>query len=144
MRLETAERFCAYVHGALVYAHGKTSVTTTAAQALACGSGVCQDYAHLMIALCRAVGLPVRYVSGHLLGEGGTHAWVEVVVAGSPGRPRGGVGPVQRPAGREGIRDRGHRPRLRRRGANLGHVYGDGARNADHDQAGWRSPGRLS
>ena len=69
--LETAERFCAYVHGALVYAHDKTSVTTTAAQALACGSGVCQDSAHLMIALCRAAGLPVRYVSGHLLGEGG-------------------------------------------------------------------------
>jgi transglutaminase-like putative cysteine protease len=78
--LETAERFCAYVHGALAYAHDKTSVTTTAAQALAGGSGVCQDSAHLMIALCRAAGLPVRYVSGHLLGEGGTHAWVEIVV----------------------------------------------------------------
>ena len=34
-----------------------------------------------MIALCRAIGLPARYVSGHLLGEGGTHAWVEVIVA---------------------------------------------------------------
>ena len=78
--LETAERFCAYVHGALAYSHDTTSVTTTAAQALAGGSGVCQDSAHLMIALCRAAGLPVRYVSGHLLGEGGTHAWVEVVV----------------------------------------------------------------
>jgi transglutaminase-like putative cysteine protease len=79
--LETAERFCAYVHGALTYAHGATSVTTTAAEALAGGSGVCQDSAHLMIALCRAAGLPARYVSGHLLGEGATHAWVEVVVA---------------------------------------------------------------
>jgi transglutaminase-like putative cysteine protease len=79
--LQTAERFCAYVHGALAYAHGATSVTTTAAEALAGGSGVCQDSAHLMIALCRAAGLPARYVSGHLLGEGGTHAWVEVVVA---------------------------------------------------------------
>jgi transglutaminase-like putative cysteine protease len=79
--LETAERFCTYVHGALAYAHGATSVTTTAAEALAGGSGVCQDSAHLMIALCRAAGLPARYVSGHLLGEGGTHAWVEVVVA---------------------------------------------------------------
>ncbi len=78
--LETAERFCAYVHGALVYSRDRTSVTTTAAQALAGGSGVCQDSAHLMIALCRAAGLPVRYVSGHLLGEGGTHAWVEVIV----------------------------------------------------------------
>ena len=79
--LETAEHFCAYVHSTLSYAHGATSVTTTAAEALAGGSGVCQDSAHLMIALCRAAGLPARYVSGHLLGEGGTHAWVEVVVA---------------------------------------------------------------
>jgi transglutaminase-like putative cysteine protease len=33
-----------------------------------------------MLALCRACGLPARYVSGHLIGEGGTHAWVEVVL----------------------------------------------------------------
>ena len=33
-----------------------------------------------MLALCRACGLPARYVSGHLLGQGGTHAWVEVVL----------------------------------------------------------------
>ena len=33
-----------------------------------------------MVALCRLCGLPARYVSGHLLGEGGTHAWVEVLV----------------------------------------------------------------
>ena len=42
--------------------------------------GVCQDYAHVMLALCRLRGLPARYVSGHLLGEGGTHAWVEVLL----------------------------------------------------------------
>ena len=53
---------------------------TTAAQALAAGHGVCQDYAHLMLALCRLLGIPARYVSGHLVGEGGgTHAWVEVL-----------------------------------------------------------------
>jgi transglutaminase-like putative cysteine protease len=80
-RLATAERFCVYVHEAIKYAHGTTSVATTAAEALAGGSGVCQDTAHVMIALCRVAGLPARYVSGHLLGEGGTHAWVEVVVA---------------------------------------------------------------
>jgi transglutaminase-like putative cysteine protease len=34
-----------------------------------------------MVALCHLLGLPARYVSGHLLGQGGTHAWVEVVVA---------------------------------------------------------------
>jgi transglutaminase-like putative cysteine protease len=79
--LDTADRFCAYVHEAISYAHGVTSVATTAAEALAGGQGVCQDAAHVMIALCRAIGLPARYVSGHLLGEGGTHAWVEVIVA---------------------------------------------------------------
>ena len=79
--LDTADRFCAYVHEAISYAHGVTSVITTAAEALAGGQGVCQDAAHVMIALCRAIGLPARYVSGHLLGEGGTHAWVEVIVA---------------------------------------------------------------
>jgi transglutaminase-like putative cysteine protease len=79
--LATADRFCAFVHEAIRYAYGVTSVATTAAEALASGQGVCQDAAHVMIALCRAIGLPARYVSGHLLGEGGTHAWVEVVVA---------------------------------------------------------------
>jgi transglutaminase-like putative cysteine protease len=84
-RLATAERFCAYVHEAISYAHGVTSVATTAAEALAGGRGVCQDSAHVMIALCRAAGLPARYISGHLLGEGGTHAWVEVIVADAAG-----------------------------------------------------------
>ena len=49
--------------------------------ALAGGKGVCQDYAHVMLSLCRVVGVPARYVSGHLVGEGGSHAWVEVVVS---------------------------------------------------------------
>jgi transglutaminase-like putative cysteine protease len=80
--LATAGRYCAYVHEALTYEHGVTTVATTAAEALAGGRGVCQDSAHVMLALCRAGGLPARYVSGHLLGEGATHAWVEVVVAG--------------------------------------------------------------
>jgi transglutaminase-like putative cysteine protease len=83
--LATAERFCTYVHEAMTYAHGVTSIATTAAEALAGGRGVCQDTAHIMIALCRAIGLPARYVSGHMLGEGGTHAWVEVIVANEAG-----------------------------------------------------------
>jgi transglutaminase-like putative cysteine protease len=75
-----AERICDAVADALSYADGVTSVATTAAQALAGGRGVCQDYAHVMLALCHVAGLPARYVSGHLLGQGGTHAWVEVIV----------------------------------------------------------------
>ena len=73
-------RICAAVFEAITYEYGVTSVTTTAAEALALGRGVCQDYAHVMLALCHLLGLPARYVSGHLLGQGGTHAWVEVIV----------------------------------------------------------------
>jgi transglutaminase-like putative cysteine protease len=68
-----------WVHRRMSFGFDRTGVRTTAAQALAAGHGVCQDYAHLMLALCRLLGLPVRYVSGHLVGEGGTHAWVEVL-----------------------------------------------------------------
>jgi len=68
-----------WVHRRMSYASERTGVRTTAGQALAAGYGVCQDYAHLMLALCRLLGIPARYVSGHLVGEGGTHAWVEVL-----------------------------------------------------------------
>lgn len=78
---ELAEGICRTVHRALVYEYGVTGIRTTAAQALAGGRGVCQDSAHIMLAVCRLRGLPARYVSGHLLGQGGTHAWVEVLVA---------------------------------------------------------------
>lgn len=60
---------------------GATSVATTASEAFALGRGVCQDYAHIMLALCRTAGLYARYVSGYLPAEGMMHAWVEVLVA---------------------------------------------------------------
>lgn len=78
--LPLADRINDWVYGSLTYRYGVTGIKTTAAQALALGSGVCQDYAHVMLAACRACGLPSRYVSGHMLGQGGTHAWVEVVL----------------------------------------------------------------
>ncbi len=62
------------------YRPGATNIDTTAARAFGMAQGVCQDYAHVMLCLCRLCGLPARYVSGHLLGEGGSHAWVEVIV----------------------------------------------------------------
>jgi transglutaminase-like putative cysteine protease len=83
--LELARRIDRWVHEELQYEHGVTDVRTTAAEALALGRGVCQDYAHIMLVLCRLNGLPARYVSGHLLGEGGTHAWLEVLLP-SPDR----------------------------------------------------------
>jgi transglutaminase-like putative cysteine protease len=87
--LELAERINEWVNRSMTYRYGVTGVRTTAAEALAQGAGVCQDYAHVMLAICRACGLPSRYVSGHLLGQGGTHAWVEVVLPANDGTGEG-------------------------------------------------------
>lgn len=67
------------VHEKMYYRSGSTSVYTTAAEAFAAGSGVCQDYAHVMLAVLRAQGIPARYAVGMLSGEGESHAWVEVL-----------------------------------------------------------------
>lgn len=75
-----AERASAWVSDAMRYGSGATGVHTTAAQALMIGTGLCQDYAHIMLAICRAAGIAARYVSGHMLADGGSHAWVEVLV----------------------------------------------------------------
>ncbi|MCA9877245.1 MAG: transglutaminase family protein [Thermomicrobiales bacterium] len=77
---ELAERISSWVYEHMTYREGATDVSTTAAQAWERRAGVCQDYAHVMLSLCRLRGLAARYVSGHLLGEGGTHAWVEVLL----------------------------------------------------------------
>jgi transglutaminase-like putative cysteine protease len=86
--IEVARGACSWVRQSIAYVSGATDVATTAAQALAGGAGVCQDHAHAMIAVCRAAGLPARYVSGHMIGEGASHAWVEVVVPDAPGFAR--------------------------------------------------------
>jgi transglutaminase-like putative cysteine protease len=62
---------------------GVTTIETPASAVLAGRQGVCQDYAHVMLAICRACGLPSRYVSGFIPGEGYMHAWVEALVADS-------------------------------------------------------------
>ncbi len=64
------------------YVPGVTTIRTTAAQALQGGRGVCQDYAHILIALCRLAGIPARYVAGMMAGEGASHAWTEVYLDG--------------------------------------------------------------
>lgn len=76
-------RACAYIRGRFTYQVGATNVRSTVAELIAGGSGVCQDYAHLLIALCRHVGLPARYVSGYLGGVAqseASHAWAEAFV----------------------------------------------------------------
>lgn len=66
------------VYHYITYMPGVTSVSTTAEDVWHSPQGVCQDYAHLMIALCRCVGIHARYVNGLIEGQGETHAWVEV------------------------------------------------------------------
>jgi transglutaminase-like putative cysteine protease len=73
------DRVCAWSADALTYEYGVTGVRTPATAALEAGRGVCQDFSHIMLAICRAAAVPARYVSGHLVGEGGSHAWVEIL-----------------------------------------------------------------
>ncbi|MBA3874945.1 MAG: transglutaminase family protein [Anaerolineae bacterium] len=77
---ELAQSINDYVYSVMQYAANVTTVETTASEALEIEHGLCQDYSHVMLAICRAAGLASRYVSGHLLGEGGSHAWVEVLL----------------------------------------------------------------
>jgi transglutaminase-like putative cysteine protease len=86
--LAAAHRLSAAVSAAIRYAPGATDAHTTAAEALAQGSGVCQDHAHAMIAAARVQGIPARYVSGYLFASAdgspheAAHAWAEVWIAG--------------------------------------------------------------
>ena len=75
---EKARFYMQAVHERLEYGKGITTIRTTAEEALALGQGVCQDYAHIMLSLCREDRMPARYVVGMLMGEGESHAWVEV------------------------------------------------------------------
>lgn len=84
----TARALVDWVRSTLRYERGVTQVSATSADVLAIGAGVCQDFAHVVLALARAVGIPARYVSGYLhpdpdaeLGwrtAGENHAWVEL------------------------------------------------------------------
>jgi transglutaminase-like putative cysteine protease len=84
--LSLATAIAGWVRRTVEYRPDVTTVRTSAGEALAQGSGVCQDFAHIVLALCRLCDLPARYVSGHRLGDGHTHAWAEVIVP-DPARP---------------------------------------------------------
>lgn len=81
--LERLHRLMAGIHGSVAFEIGVTTPTHTASEVLALGRGVCQDHAHVFIACCRQMGVPARYVSGHLLRRDGAddqeagHAWAE-------------------------------------------------------------------
>jgi transglutaminase-like putative cysteine protease len=85
---ELAAAACKRVFDLMAYEHDVTTIHTTAAEAFANRAGVCQDYAHVLLAVTRGLGLPSRYVSGHLLGGGGSHAWVEVLIPDGTGHAR--------------------------------------------------------
>lgn len=77
-----AVRYMNRLYEHFVYEKGVTTTATTAEEAMALGRGVCQDYAHILLALLRMDQIPARYVVGMLTGEGYSHAWVEVYSAG--------------------------------------------------------------
>jgi len=70
------------IRSAVACQSGVTEVTHGAAEAVDLGVGVCQDQAHVLIACCRAAGIPARYVSGYFYGddpgEVASHAWADV------------------------------------------------------------------
>ena len=76
---EDAMTLCTFVHDMLTYTPACTHVGTTVAEIMATRKGVCQDYAHVMLSLLRMDGIPARYVTGMLVGEGASHAWVEAL-----------------------------------------------------------------
>lgn len=69
---------CHFVNEVMFYVPRVTTTDTPVSEVLKTMQGVCQDYAHLMLALCRSKGMASRYVCGMMEGEGETHAWVEV------------------------------------------------------------------
>ena len=79
---ELAARIMELMRERFVYLPGSTGAFTTGEEAAAAMRGVCQDESHIMLSLLRLRGVPCRYAVGYMLGEGSTHAWVELLRAG--------------------------------------------------------------
>jgi len=79
--LERVQYFSHAVHTCLRYERGTTTNSTSAQEAFDAGVGVCQDYAHILLALLRLDKIPCRYVAGLASDYGETHAWVEAWAA---------------------------------------------------------------
>ena len=81
--LDRLHRLAARLHESLNFDTQATAADTTAEQAFAAGHGVCQDFAHIFVSTARRMGVPARYVSGHLFRRDGqivqeaAHAWAE-------------------------------------------------------------------
>ena len=87
---QRVDAIAAWTNSHLTFAYGSSSPTKTAADALGDGTGVCRDFAHLVITMCRALSIPARYVVGYLpdiaVPDPGTPmdfcAWTEVYLSG--------------------------------------------------------------
>lgn len=82
-KLAALHGLCGAIYAEMRFEVGATDAKTTAANALASGHGVCQDFAHIFIAAARHLGVPARYVSGHLartVQQEAAHAWAEALV----------------------------------------------------------------
>jgi transglutaminase-like putative cysteine protease len=80
----SARRLMEEVAESVRYQPGSTQVSDSASDVMQRGAGVCQDQAHVAIAVCRAAGVPARYVSGHILTDeqhAASHAWADVWLA---------------------------------------------------------------
>lgn len=79
---DAAYAIMGFVHGHLTYESASTTVHTHMREVLIQRRGVCQDFAHVMLGLCRSLKIPARYVSGYLATEqaSATHAWVEIFI----------------------------------------------------------------
>jgi transglutaminase-like putative cysteine protease len=82
-------RICQHVYRSFAYKPRSTGVATVATDAIALRSGVCQDFAHVALGMCRCSGIPARYVSGYFIKvqrrpgeEEASHAWIEAFVPG--------------------------------------------------------------
>jgi transglutaminase-like putative cysteine protease len=85
--LEAAQDLCHRIHTEFQYDQKATTVATSVDEVLESKRGVCQDFAHLMIACLRSLGLASRYVSGYLrsnelIGSQASHAWLSVFCPG--------------------------------------------------------------
>lgn len=87
---QTAYTIMEYIYENYTYTSGSTNVTTHANEIIQKREGVCQDFTHAMIAFCRSIKIPARYVSGYLYdslrdnslrGAQASHAWVEIYLA---------------------------------------------------------------
>ena len=88
---EKAAAIMRWIHSEFSYEPGITDAETHLETAFSLRKGVCQDFAHVMLGMCRTLGIPARYASGYiytggtdsLVGDQASHAWCEIYLPGT-------------------------------------------------------------